>query len=298
MIVMTNRIRSVQIQDRVLDPAKAEVGIAVYPETVNPQTEIRGRLMGPRCPFATTVEVAYAMQPESRQTNVEGEPRISLRTIIPDPCRWDPESPFLYQAHVEVWQSGQRCDQADLSHGLRTIKLGPRGLAVNDKPFRMRGIARPRIDVDGLLSLRRQAFNTLLVPIDAEFSQLCATAGRIGFLVIGRDWAARDLPISDPSFFGCLLSDDDMQLESTRVAASTFFWRFESPRVGAELTRTPAAPIPGDIRFVYCDPNLLDSVVHLNLGKIIRMQEKPKEDQQWHELMSSPGVLGWIWQGE
>ena len=43
---------------------------------------------------------------------------ISGRAIIPEPCLWDPESPFVYQCVLELWQDGQLCDQRSTEYGL------------------------------------------------------------------------------------------------------------------------------------------------------------------------------------
>ena len=63
---MANRIRRVEIRERLLDPSEPEVWVMVHPERVTPTTEVVGRLMGPRCRFAETVEVAYPLRPFAR----------------------------------------------------------------------------------------------------------------------------------------------------------------------------------------------------------------------------------------
>src|SRR5919201_1885533 len=134
---MNNRIHQLEVRDRSTVPAEAEVWITVVPEQVTPATEVRGRLMGPRCPYASTVEVAYPLRPLPRP-GATG-PGLVRRVLIPEASLWDPESPFLYQGPVELWQDGQRCDQVTVSHGLRTISLGPRGLRWNGRPLALRG---------------------------------------------------------------------------------------------------------------------------------------------------------------
>ena len=56
---MINRIVDLEVNDRSTVPAEAEVHVSVWPERIEPGLEVRGRLMGPRCRFATTIEVAY-----------------------------------------------------------------------------------------------------------------------------------------------------------------------------------------------------------------------------------------------
>jgi hypothetical protein len=106
---MSNRIRDLQVTQRRWDAAEAELWITVVPEQLTPTTEVRGRLVGPRCPGVSTVEVAYPLRPLSRPP--EGLAGLTARVIIPDPLAWEPQSPFVYEGPVELWQDGQKCDQ-------------------------------------------------------------------------------------------------------------------------------------------------------------------------------------------
>lgn len=117
---MSNRLRQVTAEVRRLSPAEAEVWIVIDAEQVTPTTEVRGRLMGPRRAGATTVEVAYPLRPFPRLP--DGVPPLTRRVVIPDPSLWEPEQPFLYRVIVELWQDGQRCDQAEFDCGLRMSK--------------------------------------------------------------------------------------------------------------------------------------------------------------------------------
>src|SRR4051794_25399442 len=83
-----------------IDPMSAEVHVFV-PSTDAESTEVKGRVLGPRCRFATTVEVASPLQ---RRT---ASGAVFLAGTIPEPSLWDPESPFLYQAIVEWRPEGQ-----------------------------------------------------------------------------------------------------------------------------------------------------------------------------------------------
>src|SRR5260221_11284590 len=102
-------------------------------------TEVRGRLMGPRCVYASTVEVAYPLRAGHGAPAPEANPRIIKRVVIPEPNWWDPISPFLYEGPLELWQDGELCDQRTLRHALRTLKIGSKGLRVNGQPFSIHG---------------------------------------------------------------------------------------------------------------------------------------------------------------
>ena len=58
-------IRRVHVRYRSLSPAAAEVWVSAEVAGATPGAvgELHGRVMGPRCRYATTVEVAYPLRP-------------------------------------------------------------------------------------------------------------------------------------------------------------------------------------------------------------------------------------------
>src|SRR5579883_857477 len=119
---MTNRIRQCHWYPRILDPTLGEVAVAVYPQRLASRTQVRGYLTGPRCPYATTIEVAYPWRETSRTYEKEGEPHISARAVIPEPSLWEPQTPFLYEGTVELWDNGKLSDRVAIRLGLRDLK--------------------------------------------------------------------------------------------------------------------------------------------------------------------------------
>jgi hypothetical protein len=117
---MANRIKDVSMFISRLTPTEAEVNITVFPESLSSTTQARGRLVGPRCAYAATVEIAHPLREQSRE--LTDTPRIVLRALIPEPCLWDSESPFVYRCQVELWQDGQLCDQKSNDYGLAKPK--------------------------------------------------------------------------------------------------------------------------------------------------------------------------------
>jgi hypothetical protein len=180
---MNNSILHVELKDHNLVPAEAEVRLTVVPQFLNTGTEVRGRLMGPRCRFAGTVEVAYHFRPLLIPT---AQPALTMRAIIPEASLWEPQSPHLYSGPVELWQDGQRCQVVQLRHGLRHLALGPRGLRLNGRLLRLRGRSLPTLDEPAALALRQAGCNLVVVPV-AEATRRCwEIADRIGLFVLGR----------------------------------------------------------------------------------------------------------------
>lgn len=114
---MSNQLRAVRAEVHRLSVVEAEIWIVIEVHAITPTTQVRGRVTGPRRPGATTVEVAYPLRVFDRLP--PGLPLLARCVVIPDPSLWEPEKPFLYRVLIELWQDGERCDQAELEVGLR-----------------------------------------------------------------------------------------------------------------------------------------------------------------------------------
>jgi hypothetical protein len=114
---MENRIAEVRHEVRALSPAQAEIWFTVVAEHISHATEVRGIVVGPRCPGRTTIEVAYPFQPIPHPPATA--PPLTMRVVIPDPSLWEQAAPFSYRAVVELWQDGQRCEEQAFDLGLR-----------------------------------------------------------------------------------------------------------------------------------------------------------------------------------
>jgi hypothetical protein len=114
---MCNRLRQVTAQLHRLSAAEAEVWLLIEADQVTPTTEVRGRLVGPRCPGVSTIEVAYPLRPFPQPP--QNVPPLSHRVVIPEPSLWEAEHPYVYRAVVELLQDGERCDVSEFDYGLR-----------------------------------------------------------------------------------------------------------------------------------------------------------------------------------
>jgi hypothetical protein len=180
---MGNRILRIEVLDRSLDPISAEVWISVLAEHHTAATEVRGRLMGPRCLYSNTVEVAYPLRPLPSLQNRSG---LTVRVVIPEASLWEPQCPFLYQGPIELWQDGQCCDRVILSHGLRSLITNERGLYVNGKPLTLRGRRTTACSDKEATQLRQSGYNLLIAPVTQSSLDVWEQADRFGFLVLGQ----------------------------------------------------------------------------------------------------------------
>jgi beta-galactosidase/beta-glucuronidase len=179
---MSNRIVRVTLHDHSLVPASAELRVSVVAERLDAGTQLRGRLMGPRCRFATTVEIAYHLRPLDA---------LTARVIIPEASLWEPETPHLYAGPIELWQDGARADVVEVTHGLRRLDLGPRGLRVNGKPVALRGRRVESLTDAEALALRQAGYNLLAVGRTDATRHVWDVADRVGFLVACRPQTAQ-----------------------------------------------------------------------------------------------------------
>jgi hypothetical protein len=271
---MDNHIKSLTIWNARLDPAEAEVWISLHPERLTSTTQVLGRIVGPRCVYSSTVEVAYPMREQRRQYEKEGDPGLTMRVIIPEPCLWDPQSPFIYQVNAELWESGKICQNVATSHSLYTLKLTPQGLRWNGRPVSLFGVARARFSEAEASKLRQTGYNTLLVETTADTAEACRLAARLGFFVLIRLTKREDIGAA-PALreHGCVLGF---------VITGAFFREFpfaeavptwitrSDQMIGIEYDEDVADRLPTGFNFVLVKEEMLPRLAGVRMPRIIR----------------------------
>ncbi len=194
MTPMTNRIVRVDLFDHILEPAVAEVWVVVQVERVTPTTEVRGRLMGPTCPYASTVEVSYPLRPPAKGQAAPafGYTTLAMRVVIPEPSMWDPQCPFLYHGPVELWQDGKRCDRTKVRHGCYSMTLDAHGMKWNGRPLPLQSREVEALSEEEMRVLHDAGVNLLIASIGDKTAPLWDHADRLGFLMLGRVTALDD----------------------------------------------------------------------------------------------------------
>jgi hypothetical protein len=302
---MTDRIQSFDVSTGRLDPAEAEVCISVRPERLFSITQARGRFVGPRCPYATTVEVAYPLREHSRDyesIGFSGSPHLYLRAIIPEPSLWDPESPFLYEGVLELWQGGQRCNQVRFTHGLHTLALGPRSLRCNGRPLSLRGVALGSCSEVEARSLHQAGYNTLLASIGTD-AAVWDLADRFGFLVLARIRDRAELKAETqraqafrkhPCCLGWVVTPEAVEEELARMVAQNLPDAYRGQFLGMELKQPPAGPLPDHVSFLVAEENVLPQLAEIALPKIVLRRAGAGGATERSTADSGGNVLGWI----
>lgn len=183
---MENRIRRIEVHDGSLNPVAAEVWIAVQMEYRTETTEVRGRLMGPRCLYSSTIEVAYPLRPVPSHQMPQEPSGLTVRAVIPEASLWEPQCPFLYHGPIELWQDGQRCDRINVNHGLRSLRRSERGLLVNGRPLALHGRRIASCSDEEATAWRQAGYNLLIAPVAAGSLAVWEHADRFGFLMLGQ----------------------------------------------------------------------------------------------------------------
>jgi hypothetical protein len=267
---------TIEIRNRLLNPAEAEVWASARADGPTEGLSVRGRLLGPRCEYANTVEVAYPLRPLSGAPDALG---ATARVLIPEPSFWDPESPFLYAGPVTVWQDDRLRFETTVSHGLRHCQLGPRGLRWNGRPLTLRGVARQQLSREQAQTLRRAGCNTLLAAVREDAEALWAAADCYGFLMLGRvadDQAVRTALAlkGHPSCLGWLLSEGLLRGESPHGTELLPLHNTHGHLLGAELHGAAPEQLLRGLQFVACPAGVLPDLAGLHWPKIVLAAEE------------------------
>ena len=235
------------------------------------------------------------MREVSRQYEKYDVPGLILRVVIPEPCLWDPQSPFIYEVTVELWQSGQLCDQVRTSHGLFFLKLAPQGLRWNGRPMTLAGVERCRLTEAEALAVRQEGYNTLLAPVSADSVALCGLADKLGMFVLARlaskgDYAHAHALEGHVSLLGFVL--DSKLLEDPLVKAAPTWVADRHHLMGLEVDALPTGPLPDGFNFFLTSEDALQNMSRAKLPLLIR---RSKRDGGKEEPLPEANSLGSIY---
>jgi Glycosyl hydrolases family 2 len=297
---MSNRITGLGAYDRTTPPSDAELLLFVVAEQITATTEVRGRVTGPHCLEASTVEIAYPLRPAPFARDYpELKDGLLVQATIPEASLWEPSRPFLYQVFIELWEDGQCCERTRFAYGFRTIQAGSRSLLWNGQPCLLRGTSRLPGSEQELAALRQRQCNLLVAP--ASDSQWWSKASQIGFLVLGRlpsqeeTWESLRAGERQASGLGWLIDQETLQrlspesavlkqLQTRRELAGTL--------IGVELCRGPEKPLPQEIDFVVCPEGMPPGILGEEVPRIV-LVDGP-QDTASQGRAHGAGLLGWI----
>jgi hypothetical protein len=296
---MNNSITKLAAYDRTTPPSDAELLLFVAAQQITATTEVRGRVTGPHCIEASTVEIAYPLRPAPFARDYpELEEGLLIQATIPEASLWEPGRPFLYHVFIELWEDGQCCDRRRFAYGFRTIQVGSRGLLLNGQPLQLRGTCRVPTSDQEWAALRQRQGN-LLVAAAAD-SQSWAKGSQMGLLVLGRlpsqaeNWDSRSLGERQASCLGWLIDKETLLRLSPESAAMKLLQthrELQGTLIGADLRQGLEQPLPREIDFVLCPAGVPPGLLSPQLPRII-LTEGPSADGP-RSMSREPGILGW-----
>ncbi|HEY3782242.1 MAG TPA: glycoside hydrolase family 2 TIM barrel-domain containing protein [Fimbriimonadaceae bacterium] len=129
--------------------------------------------------------------------------QASLDLQIPNVAAWSPENPILYDVVITVKRGKQTTDSLKCYCGFRTISIVDGQIALNGKPYMLRGVLDQGYWPDGIytapteealiediIAAKKMGFNTLRKHAKVEEALWYSLCDRHGFLV------AQDMPSS------------------------------------------------------------------------------------------------------
>ncbi len=250
------------LRQQRLDPTEAEVWVSVIKDPGQSISDMDGRFVGPRCRYASTVEVAYPLRPVPHLADDPGS--ITKRVVIPEPSMWTPQSPFLYEVSLRTVEGDS--ETIELVHGLRMLEFKPQGISLNGQRFTPKVVAGEEWSDSQMERLRQQEVNTLLVDMHGVNLRLWDRADQLGFFIVGELSTAQSLPLTamvgqHPCTLGWLIDQEMVQAASPMAEMAK--WQ----RFGIRLSK-PTADLPAWASFVAGEANTLSKLEDIAIPKL------------------------------
>jgi hypothetical protein len=213
---------------------------------------LAGHLTGPFCRYAQTLPATIPL------VDLGPGPSLLAQAVVPDPCFWTPELPFLYRARVELHADGKLLASTERPLGIRRLGSRGRWFYYEGRPWVLRGAHRWRAEVSDVPEFR-QADAALFVDDPGE--ALCVAASEQGVLIVagldGRDAESLQRSIRRLARHACVgfivLDDLPDHLDPRTLAPNVVFvQRVDRARTPArwarallcnELERLPKSPL-------------------------------------------------------
>ncbi len=126
-----------------------------------------------------------------------GVHKENVTLYIPHPKRWSPDSPYLYNIAVDLFQDGACIDRYDTPYGLRTVTFDPlRGMFLNGEHIKLMGVAvhqeggcvgaavPKKVWERRLRQLREAGFNSIRTAHNPPDEALLEACDEMGILVM------------------------------------------------------------------------------------------------------------------
>ena len=165
------------------NPAEARV-YAQLPAGMNrAECRLTGKVSGPFCVYAHTLSATIPLRSLPSTSRLESAGTLLAETILPDPCFWSSELPFLYRVQVELKHLDRVVAAAEVSLGIPALGARGRDLVWQAKRWVLRGIRRDHVP-NVPLNLWRES--DVVLDSHDPHDELCSDASRTGVSLIAR----------------------------------------------------------------------------------------------------------------
>ena len=133
--------------DRILflpSLAKKSVTAKILVRNTNPPQMEYGASMYDHCRMEFTIREKKSGKPVAHQT-IEGNAKRDNRTFfelnipVEEPVAWSPESPFLYEGEVRIYDGDRLADKYSVNFGMRDFSARGRFFTLNGERYYLRG---------------------------------------------------------------------------------------------------------------------------------------------------------------
>lgn len=123
---------------------------------------LSGNIIGPRCKYSSTLQTKIPFRHRGF-TPCGYRTALLAEAVVPDPCYWSSELPFLYRAVGEVTGDVAGPQSFDQTFGIRSIGTSRNRFTLNDKVWVPRIVSRREVTTDTPLAAWRETDTTMLV---------------------------------------------------------------------------------------------------------------------------------------
>lgn len=137
---------------------------------------LSGNIIGPRCKYSSTLQTKIPFRHRGF-TPCGYRTALLAEAVVPDPCYWSPELPFLYRAVGEVTGDVAGQQSFDQTFGIRSIGTSRNRFTLNDKVWVPRGVDRGLAPNATLAEWRDSATLMVVKDLDEALGQAASEAG-------------------------------------------------------------------------------------------------------------------------
>jgi hypothetical protein len=147
--------------------------------------KISGQLIGPSCEFSQTLPAKHQFREIDRSENLQSA--TLAEAIVPDPCFWTPDLPFLYRAQIQV-HGGSEVAETDRIIGIRRLGVRGKSLFFDGKRFVLRALeckmqnAELKSFLEQNQDFLRETWTALMLENPGD--DVCEFASRRGLLLV------------------------------------------------------------------------------------------------------------------